>query len=59
MLILLRNKTLQCTSRELTQPKRQMDNKFQQGTRKGELTEAKAYSMLYSGAIQNRKSMML
>jgi hypothetical protein len=31
----LRNKTLRCTSRELTPPTCQMDNMFQQGTRKG------------------------
>jgi hypothetical protein len=35
-----------------------MDNIFQQGTRKGELTE-KAYSMLYSVATKSRISMML
>jgi hypothetical protein len=46
MLILLHNKTLQCTPRELTQPKRQMGNMFQQGMRKGKLTEAKAYLMM-------------
>jgi hypothetical protein len=35
-----------------------MDNMFQQGTRKGKMTEAKAYPMLYSGATNSRKSMM-
>jgi hypothetical protein len=35
-----------------------MDNMFQQGTRKGELT-VKAYSMLYSAATKSRKSMLL
>jgi hypothetical protein len=57
-LTLLRNKTLQDTSRELTEPTWLLDNMFQQDTRKGKWTEAKAYSMLYSGATNNRKSMM-
>jgi hypothetical protein len=35
LLTLLRNKTLQYTSRELTWPKCPVDNMFQQGTRKG------------------------
>jgi hypothetical protein len=35
-----------------------MDNIYQQGTRKGLLTEAKADPMLYSGAMNSRKSMM-
>ncbi len=59
MLTPLHNKTLQYTSRELTQPKRPMDNMFQQGTRKGKLTEAKAYTMLYYDATKSRKSMKL
>jgi hypothetical protein len=35
-----------------------MGNTLQQGTRKGTVTEAKAYSMLHSGATNTRKSMM-
>jgi hypothetical protein len=35
-----------------------MDNMYQHGTRKGKLTEAKAYMRLYSDATNSRKSMM-